>query len=357
MSIPTRPHPNPPPPLPLSPPSSTSPRPKLLSRTLFSPPTPAEPTLVTASGHVVKPVASGPAQIYVARPPPPAEFIPRGRPTSIKSLRSSTEMAVSSAKPASPERYSDEEILMTLQMPPDPSGTPSGFIDFLDPCREVSPADDVRVVSNESPSFDFIMDFEEDLDTSFEMLVEQDLRLNLDKRVAAAGLLTSQAPSPPKRPPSMPTIFEEEEPEEEAGDVTITPSAAQRALLPPDRFARPRSASPLAQVVEASEDITDDSSDMDTPRPRGKLLLRFFERSVRPLTFANENFHSPSGYFLRTPSKPIRRLFLHRTQCWRLPSLPGRFSQPIWFLPLDDCRQICQHRLRRFIRCRLLRLE
>ena len=185
-------------------------------------------------------------------------------------------MAVSSAKPASPERYSDEEILMTLQMPPDPSGTPSGFIDFLDPCREVSPADDVRVVSNESPSFDFIMDFEEDLDASFEMLVEQDLRLNLDKRVAAAGLLTSQAPSPPKRPPSMPTIFEEEEPEEEAGDVTITPSAAQRALLPPDRFARPRSASPLAQVVEASEDITDDSSDMDTPRPRGKLLLRFF---------------------------------------------------------------------------------
>ena len=214
-------------------------------------------------------------------------------------------MAVSSAKPASPERYSDEEILMTLQMPPDPSGTPSGFIDFLDPCREVSPADDVRVVSNESPSFDFIMDFEEDLDTSFEMLVEQDLRLNLDKRVAAAGLLTSQAPSPPKRPPSMPTIFEEEEPEEEAGDVTITPSAAQRALLPPDRFARPRSASPLAQVVEASEDITDDSSDMDTPRPRGKLLLCFFERSVRPLTFANEISTVQADTFSAPPQNPF----------------------------------------------------
>ena len=150
MSIPTRPHPNLPPPLPLSPPSSTSPLPKLLFCTLFSPPTPVEPTLVTASGHVVKPVASGPAQIYVAQPPSPAESIPQGQPTSIKSLRSSTEMAVSSAKPASPERYLDKEILMTLQTPPNLSSTPSGFIDFLDPCREVSPADNVRVVSNES---------------------------------------------------------------------------------------------------------------------------------------------------------------------------------------------------------------
>ena len=59
-----------------------------------------------------------------------------------------------------------------------------------------------------------------------------------------------------------------------------------------------------------------------------------FERSVRPLTFANENFHSPSGCFLRTPSTPTRRLFFHRTQCRRPPSLPRRFSQPIWFLPL-----------------------
>ena len=57
----------------------------------------------------------------------------------------------------------------------------------------------------------------------------------------------------------MPTILEEDEQEKEDGDVTITPSEAQRTLLPPDRFVRPPSTSQLAGAVDALQGLDPDS--------------------------------------------------------------------------------------------------
>ena len=140
---------------------------------------------------------------------------------------------------------------MTLEMPSDPFGTPGGLFVFLDPLQEVSPSCDPHPPPDDpSPGFDFIMDFDPDLDdpTPF-------VEVN---------------PSPPPvstLAPRMPTILEEEEKGEEDGDVTITPSEAQRALLPPDRFARPPSAPQDTSAADASQGTFFDP--LDTPRPRG----------------------------------------------------------------------------------------
>ena len=157
---------------------------------------------------------------------------------------------------------------MTFEMPSDPFGTPGGVFDFLDPAQEVSPFDDVHAVSDDpSPSFDFIMDFEEDVE------------LFKDARRDERTSLVNGNPSPPPfvtpatlstLAPRMPTILEEDEKEEEDGDVTITPSQAQRAMLPPDRFARPPSVSRVTGAADASEDPWFDP--LDTPRPRGEFL-------------------------------------------------------------------------------------
>ena len=160
-------------------------------------------------------------------------------------------------------------------MPTDPSGTPSGFFDFLDPSQEVPFLDEAGV---DSPNFDFIMGFEADLDSSFEVLRKEDTLEKVGESEPTPPVVEVKTsiplvPSVSKRAPSMPTIFEESEEEEEEGDVTITPNPAQKALLPPDRFARPRSTSPQnAGAAAVPEDLGEDS--LDTPRPQGELLLR-----------------------------------------------------------------------------------
>ena len=62
----------------------------------------------------------------------------------------------SSIKPASPERFSDEEIQMTLEMPSDPFGTPSGLFALLGPPQETLTLDDAYPPSDPSPNLDFI---------------------------------------------------------------------------------------------------------------------------------------------------------------------------------------------------------
>ncbi|KAF9789840.1 hypothetical protein BJ322DRAFT_561924 [Thelephora terrestris] len=294
VAIPSHPHPRPsaiipPPPLP----SSASMRPTLLSsvpslsRPLFSPPTPATPTLVNASGQVITPTASTFPQFDVAKPLPSANL----EPSSTKSPRSSPEeSAVSPIKPSSPERFSDEEILMTLKMPSDPSGTPSGFFDFLDPSQEASFPDEVEALSEKTPNLGSITDFETHLDPSRKMPGGEVVDKIRKKEPAEVKTLIMLAPPVVKRAPSMPTIVEEDEEEEEDGDVTITPTVAQRAFLPPDKFARPRSEPQTVAPAKVSEDPEDDS--LETPRPRGYCSTR--------------------KHFLCTRSRPIRCNLLSR---------------------------------------------
>ena len=164
---------------------------------------------------------------------------------------------------------------MTLKMPSDPSGSPDGFLAFLDPPQEVAPPDDAYLLPDPSPNFDFIMDFEADLDSSFEVLGEEVIENARESE--PTPVVEAKSSAPPARPvstraPSMPTIFEEGEQEEE-GDLTITPSDAQKALLPPDRFARPPSAPRLVGAVDASQDTGFDS--LATPRPHSEFRLMF----------------------------------------------------------------------------------
>jgi len=178
---------------------------------------------------------------------------------------------------------------MTLEMPSDPFGTPGGVFDFLDPLQEANPFDDPSPLPDDpSPGFDFIMDFEPDLDSSFED--------EILKRVCGDGptpfVEVNPSPPPVTMPvtvstlaPRMPTILEEDEKEEEDGDVTITPSEAQRALLPPDRFARPPSAPRVVGAADASQDTSLDP--LDTPRPRSKFCSVFYSSgSLRLLILA-----------------------------------------------------------------------
>ena len=179
-------------------------------------------------------------------------------------------------KPSSPERFSDEEILMTLKMPSDPSGTPGGFFDFMDPCREMSPSGEAEILSDKSPSLETVSDSETDSGSSSEVPGGEVVDKVFMKMPAPPAVVFKPkspmllAPSGLRRSPSMPTIVEENEVEEEDGDVTITPSAAQRALLPPDKFARPPSATQGDGAADVPEDIDGDS--LDTPRPRGEFF-------------------------------------------------------------------------------------
>jgi hypothetical protein len=173
-------------------------------------------------------------------------------------------------KPSSPERFSDEEILMTLKMPSDPSGTPSGFFDFLDPSQEASFPDEVEALSEKTPNLGSITDFETHLNPSREVPGGEVVCKIRKKEPAEVKTLIMLAPPVVKRAPSMPTIVEEDEEEEEDGDVTITPTVAQRAFLPPDKFARPRSEPQTVAPAKVSEDPEDDS--LETPRPRGEFV-------------------------------------------------------------------------------------
>ena len=186
-------------------------------------------------------------------------------------------------KVSSPERFSDEEILMTLKMSTGPSETPGGFFDFPDPSQETTPLPSnvgFTPARSQSPNLDFIADFEMDLDSSFELLrggvIWEARESDTTAPAVQLGSSFSAAPSLSGRAPSMPTIFEEDG-EEEEEDVAITPSEAQRALLPHDQFSRPRLASQTDGVANASED---DGEDLDTPRPRGKCLIRWSLRSL-----------------------------------------------------------------------------
>ena len=178
---------------------------------------------------------------------------------------------------------------MTLEMPSDPFGTPGGVFVFLDPLQEANPFDDPAPLPDDpSPGFDFIMDFEPDLDSSFEDEVLK--RVRGDEPTPFVEVNTS--PPPARTPvtvsalaPRMPTILEEDEKEEEDGDVTITPSEAQKALLPPDKFARPPSAPQVVGSADASQGTWFDP--LDTPRPRGKFRFVFYSSgSVRSLILA-----------------------------------------------------------------------
>ena len=202
---------------------------------------------------------------------------------------------------------------MTLKMPTDPSGTPSGFFDFLDPSQEVevSLPDQAGVFADRSSSFDFIMGFETDLDSGFgtvvaggEVPVESEAR---DTTRPPAGEIKPSvlvAPTVPKRTPSMPTIFEEDEEEEGEGDedVTITPSPAQRALLPPDKFAVIPRSSPQPPGAAAVLERAGDHDPLCTPRPRGELLVR----SPSMITFVAD---SPSTDQTSTFPAPTPHLF------------------------------------------------
>ena len=200
--------------------------------------------------------------------------------------------------------------MASFKMPIDPSGTPSGFFDFLDPSQEVPLPDEPGVRSGRSPNLDFIVSFEADSDSSFEVLGEEVPIEEARKDVPAPPVVKPSvlvAPSALKRAPSMPTIIEEDEGEEEDGDLTVTPNAAQRALLPPDRFARPHSSSQVACAAAVPENAGDDS--LDTPRPRGELFSLFspggqFVLLIRRTTTPQPK-RVPSLYPLRTHSMPV----------------------------------------------------
>ena len=186
---------------------------------------------------------------------------------------STSEPVVSPVKSASPGRFSDEEIRMTLRMPSDPFGAPGGFFDFLDPPQEMSSLDGVYPLPDSSPNFDFVTDFEADLDYSYEM-VGDGVFENAGKDEPTPLIEVNPSPLPVSTlAPCMPTIFEEDEQEQEEGDVTITPSEAQKALLPPDRFARPPSTAQVAGSAGAEQDVWFDS--LDTPRPGGEFCFAF----------------------------------------------------------------------------------
>jgi hypothetical protein len=108
------------------------------------------------------------------------------------------------------------------------------------------------------------MDFEADLDSSFEMLGNEVIVKARENEPtpppAQVRSSVSSASSLSRRPPSMPTILEEEE----GGDVSVTPRAVQRAFLSPDMFARS-----LDAAAGAFEYNGVDSESMETPRPRG----------------------------------------------------------------------------------------
>jgi len=180
---------------------------------------------------------------------------------------------------------------MTLEMPSDPFGTPGGVFVFLDPLQEVSPFDDRYAVPGDpSPGFDFIMDFDPELDSGLEGADAVAKGARGDEPTSFVGVNPSPPPAVTPAPvsslaPRMPTILEEDEKEEEDGDVTITPSEAQRALLPPDKFARPPSALQVASAADASQDPFFDP--LDTPRPRGKFRPVFYPSGWhRSLTLA-----------------------------------------------------------------------
>lgn len=156
---------------------------------------------------------------------------------------------------------------MTLEMPSDPSGTCDGFFAFLDP-----PLEDVYPIPDPSSDFDFLVDFEADLDSSSEVIGNACEGQPIPPGEVKASPPTT-IPYVSARASRMPTILEEDE-EEEDGDVTITPSEAQRVLLPPDRFARPPSAYQLAGVADVLQGAEFDS--LDTPRPGGESLFAFY---------------------------------------------------------------------------------
>ena len=167
---------------------------------------------------------------------------------------------------------------MTLEMPSEPLGTPGGLFVCLDPPQEASPFDDdVYPLPDPSPNRDFVMDFEPDLNSSFEVVGGEALQGARENELTPRATDSHSVPpvAPVSTQPSrMPTIHEEDEKGEEEGDVTITPNEAQRALLPPDRFARPPSVSQVAGTEAASQDMSFD--ELDTPRPGGELIaLRF----------------------------------------------------------------------------------
>lgn len=176
---------------------------------------------------------------------------------------------------------------MTLEMPSDPFGTPSGLFALLGPPQETLTFDDAYPPSDPSPNLDFIMDFgEAGPGFGFEMLgdgVTKDSREN-EPVLPVVKVQSSTLPARPvsRRAPSMPTILEEDEQEEEDGDVTVTPSEAQRALLPPDKFAYPRSGPQSVGGADASQDAKSDS--LDTPRPRGKSRFVFRSSVVTSIT-------------------------------------------------------------------------
>jgi len=168
---------------------------------------------------------------------------------------------------------------MTLEMPSDPLGTPTGLFVLLDSPQEIStPDDDAYPPPNPSSSFDFIMDFEE---------ADLDCGPGGPRENEPAPIIEVKSLAPPTRPvsrraPSMPTIPEEDEPEEGDGDVTITPSEAQKALLPPDKFARPRLESRLVGGADVPQDVMSDS--LYTPRPHGKFCFLFHSSVVISVT-------------------------------------------------------------------------
>ena len=162
---------------------------------------------------------------------------------------------------------------MTLKMPSDPFGAP-GYFAPLGPLQEVSPLDGAYPLVDPSPNSDFIMDLEMDLDSSIEVLGDEVID---GARENEPTPLVSVKPLPPPvstRAPRMPTILEEDE-QEEDGDVTVTPSEAQKALLPPDTFACPPSTvSQLAGTADASQGTEFDS--LETPRPGGEFHFAFY---------------------------------------------------------------------------------
>ena len=179
---------------------------------------------------------------------------------------------------------------MTLEMPSDPFGTPSGLFALLDPPQEIPTVDDAHPPSDPSPGSDFIMDFD------LEVLGDGMTRNPRETEpVPVVEVKSSTRPVRPvlRRAPGMPTILEEDEREEEDGDVTITPSEAQRALLPPDTFARPRLESQLAGAADASQDPRSDP--LETPRPGGKFRFMVHSGVVTLVTDFRECFYSPAA--------------------------------------------------------------